>query len=230
MKDATRERVEKEISGWDYMEKLPGEWFGFELRRDMRVNGDMYDIYTYGNEGIHRSITTYFHEETKEYKVRVQIGLVEFCHIEFVTGSFLEFERLLRQHFENVLHDMAEFRAETITSLLLDKGIMEWEYGKKLPERMEGFHLFIRPAEPVRVNNGSYIIFDYVDFSIASNFDIYYNIFRDEFFGEARIRNIPVVTYSFDSCELMELEAKLDTHMVPYLKEIRQRAEGEGMT
>ena len=154
----------------------------------------------------------------------MQIGLIEFCHIEFVTGNFREFEKLLRQHFEPMLRDLAEFNPKTVTSLLLEKGVMEWEYGKNLPSEAEGFRLFIRPSEPVRINNGSYIVFDYVDFGIASNFTIYYNIFRDEFFGEARIRNIPVVTYSFDSNELSELEANLECHMLSYLQEIRRKA------
>ena len=228
MKDETKERVEKEISGWEYLEALPEEWFGFRLQKDLCVNGDMYDIYSYAKDSVHRSITSYFHEETKEYKVRVQIGLVEFCHIEFVTGDFVTFEKLLKQHFETVLHDLAEFNPGTVTSLLLDKGIMEWDYGKKLPEELEGFRLFIRPSEPVRITNGSYIIFDYIDFDISSNFDIYYNIFRDEFFGESRIRNIPVVTYSFDSGDLAELETKLEAHMLSYLQEIRRKAEEEG--
>ncbi len=80
----------------------------------------------------------------------------------------------------------------------------------------------------VRVLNGSYIVFDYSDFDIESNFIIYYNEFRSEFFGEARIRNIPEMNYTFDSKNLEELEeklrAKLRAHMVDRLREIRQRA------
>lgn len=173
MKDGTKERVEREIAGWKYLEELPEEWFGFRLQRNASIHGDVYDIYSYVNEGIHRSITAYFHEETGEYKVRVNIGLVEFCHIEFVTGDFGTFEVLLKQHFETVLRDMAEFNPKTVTSLLLDKGIMEWGYGKSLPESLEGFELFIHPGEPLRIVNGSYILFDYVDFGISSGFSIY---------------------------------------------------------
>lgn len=225
MKDGTKERVEKEIAGWKYLEELPEEWFGFRLWRDTQIHGDIYDIFGYEKEEAHRSITAYFHEETREYKVRVVIGLIEFCHIEFVTGSFSEFEKLLGKHFETVLHDLAEFNPGTVTSLLLEKGIMEWEFGKHLPEEMEGFQLFSRPSEPIRIANGSYVIFDYIDFSIASNFNIYYNIFRDEFFGEARVRGIPLVTYSFDSKDLQELDSKLETHMRNFMKEIRRKAE-----
>ena len=54
--------------------------------------------------------------------------------------------------------------------------------------------------------NGSYIIFDYSDFALESNFIIYYNEFRSEFYGEARIKNIPEMNYTFDSDSLLELE------------------------
>ena len=226
MKDDVKEKVEQEIDGWKYMEELPGEWHGFVLSCEKQVVEDRYELYRYANENRHRSISVYYHEETHEYKVRTAIGLIEFCRIEFITGKFSVFEELLRLHFEPLLRDMAAFNPKTVTSLLLDKGIMEWQYGRDLPQELEGFQLFSRPCEPIRIANGSYIIFDYVDFAMESNFNIYYNIFRDEFFGESRVRNIPEVTYAFDSTELVELEEKLKNHMVAYLKEIRKKAEG----
>ena len=91
-----------------------------------------------------------------------------------------------------------------------------------MPETIEGFVLFIRPDQPVKVINGSYIVFAYCDFEAESDFIIYYNVFRDEFFGEARVNKIPEMNYTFDSTELSELEEKLDQYLVPRLKEIRQ--------
>ena len=105
----------------------------------------------------------------------------------------------------------------------MKKKILEWDYVAKLPETIEGFKLFIKPAQPVKTINGSYIIFDYCDFATDSNFIIYYNVFRDEFFGEAKIRKIPEMNYAFDSHELIELEEKLDEHLLARLKEIRSR-------
>ena len=59
---------------------------------------------------------------------------------------------------------------------------------------------------------------DYVDFSLESSFTLYYNIYRDEFFAEARIWNIPDVNYDFDSNELPELEEKLHQRLLPRLQ------------
>ena len=90
---------------------------------------------------------------------------------------------------------------------------------------MEGFKLFITPHEPKRVLNGSYIVADYSDFSIESNFIIYYNEFRCEFFGEARVKNIPEMRYDFDSKTIEELEQKLDNQLAERLRGIRERAQ-----
>ncbi len=108
-----------------------------------------------------------------------------------------------------------------------DKEILTWEAGHELPEELEGYSLFIKPEYPVKINNGSYILIDYVDFSLESNVTVYYNIYRDEFFSEARIWNIPDVNYDFDSNTLSELEECLQRYLVPRLREVRQRAEKE---
>ena len=224
VKDATKERVENETADWAYMADLPEEWFGFRLERMMCIEDDRYELFSYRNQETHRSATAYFHEETKEYKLRVRIGLVEFCKMEYITGKFDTFEQLLRNQFEHMLMGMSRFDETGIGSIVRSKHIMEWEYGKSLPSTLEGFELFIRPAEPLEITNGSYVLIDYSDFSMESNFIIYYNMFRDEFFGEARIHNIPDVNYVFDSKTLDELEEKLKEHLVPRLKEVRRRA------
>ena len=106
------------------------------------------------------------------------------------------------------------------------KSIEEFSaFAKELPETLEGYQLFIKPQQPVKINNGSYIIIDYVDFTHASDVTIYYNMYRDEFFGEARIHSIPDVTYDFDSNELVELQEKLEKHLVPRMREARQAAD-----
>ena len=226
MKDATKERVERETDHWEYMGELPEERDGFRLERLMEIRGDCYELYRYANESAHRSITAYFHEETKEYKVRTSIGLMEFCRMEFITGDFDAFNNLLQEHFDQLLRRMSAFQPDSISSIAREKHIMEWDYGKKLPETLEGFELFISPAQPVEITNGSYAIIDYSDFALESNFMINYNIYRDEFFGEARIRRIPDVSYAFDARELDDLEQKLAQHLVPRLQEVRRRAEG----
>lgn len=227
MKKETIEKVNAEIANWQYLQDLPEQWYGFQLERNTEISKDSYDLYRYVNEMLHKSATIYFHEETHEYKVRLKIGLIEFCRIEFITANLEVFEKLLKSQFEQMLMDMVDFNPKSLSSIVLDKKITTWEAGTKLPETIEGFHLFISPAQPVKINNGSYIIIDYVDFSLESSFTVYYNIYRDEFFAEARIWNIPDVNYDFDSNELSELEVKMHQHFIPRLIDIRTRAEKE---
>lgn len=224
MKDETIEKVKAETADWAYLAELPDEADGFTLDREVHIHGDCYDLFTYENAAAHKSTTAYFHEETHEYKLRVAFGLISFCRIEYITHDFAEFEALLRKNFAGMLHDMAVFNPDTLGSIVRDKGILTWEFGQKLPAELEGFTRFVGPAEPEKITNGSYVVLDYVDFDLESSVTFYYNIYRDEFYGEARIWNIPDVNYTFDSRTLPEFEEKLEAHLVPRLQEIRARA------
>mgnify|MGYP001675677303 FL=1 len=197
---------------------------GFSYRRDMHVEEDIYALFSYENNAMHRAASAYYHEETKEYKLSVQIGLTNFCHIEFIAPNIAAFEKRLDEHLRKLLVELVTFDPKTISSIVCKKKIMEWEYGKSLPAELEGFELFISPEKPLKITNGSYIILDYSDFSIASNFVIYYNIFRDEFFGEGRVHGIPEINYLFDSHDLAGLATKLEHHLAARLQDIRQKA------
>ena len=225
MKDEIKGKIEAEVSAWEYMKEGPKAWDGFELKLHMAAAGDIYDIYSYENQSRHRKISVYYHDETKEYKLRTAIGLTEFCRIEFIAPGLNALEQILRERFEALLHTMAAFDAETVSCIVQEKQILKWEYVDRLPSELEGFTRFIDPHEPVQVINGSYIIFDYCDFATDSNFIIYYNVFRDEFFGESKICKIPEMNYTFDASELIELEEKLDAYFLPHLKQLRHRIE-----
>ena len=155
----------------------------------------------------------------------MQVGFVEFCRIEYITNSLEIFGEKLSKELMQLLEDMVTFNPKNISSLVIKKGICDWAFAKELPETLEGYQLFIKPQQPVKINNGSYIIIDYVDFTHASDVTIYYNMYRDEFFGEARIHSIPDVTYDFDSNELVELQEKLEKYLVPRMREARQAAD-----
>ena len=224
MKEKTLEKLSEEIKDWQYPSALPAEWFGYKLTIKNEENGDMYDLFTYENAEERRSATAYFHEETMEYKFRVKIGLTEFCQIQYINAKLGAFEKALQTYLEASIHDLAEFNINTLSYIMQEQKITEWDYKPHLPPVLEGFELYITPDRPVRVLNGSYIVFDYSDFSTKSNFIIYYNEFLNEFYGEARIKDIPEMNYIFDSKNLMELEDKLREHLVDRLKGIKARS------
>ena len=227
LKEKIIQRVQDEAGEWPYLAELPDELHSMQLQRLYRENEDMYELFSYTNEERHLGFCAYFHQETEEYKVRVWIGLTEFCLLQFITASFEVFQQHLQQYMEGAIQALTVYNPGNMSYVTRELCITEWDYQELLPERLEGFELFISPSAPVRVLNGSYIVFDYSDFALKSNFIIYYNEFRCEFFGEARIRNIPEMNYVFDSKSIPELEEKLREHLVERLREIRQRSMSE---
>ena len=225
MHQDTVEKIEHALEGWSLLNSLPRECHRFHYRALCVPIDDRYDIFSYENAVIHKSVTAYYHEETHEYKLRMQVGFVEFCRIEYITNSLEIFGEKLSNELMQLLKDMVTFNPKNISSLVIKKGICDWAFAKELPETLEGYQLFIKPQQPVKINNGSYIIIDYVDFTHASDVTIYYNMYRAEFFGEARIQSIPYVTYDFDCNELVELQEKLEKHLVPRMREARQSAD-----
>lgn len=225
LKEKVLAKVLEDAGQWAYLAGLPDELHTMKLQKLYRENEDMYELFSYTNAERHLGFCAYFHQETEEYKVRVWIGLTEFCLLQFITASFDVFQQHLQQYMDKAIHDLVVYNPDNMSYVTKELRITEWDYKAFLPDELEGFRLFLTPAAPVKVLNGSYIVFDYSDFALKSNFIIYYNEFRCEFFGEARIRNIPEMNYSFDARSLPELEEKLQLHLSERLREIRRRSE-----
>lgn len=224
MKEKAKEKVTNELQNFNYLDKLKENFEGFVLYKEMKENEDAFNIFLYENKEKHLKFWAYFHGETMEYKVEIAIGLINFCDVSFFSDNIEDFEKKLREQLEKRLLNLADEENKNLSSLIKEKGILEWKYESFLSEKIEDFCLFITPKTPKQTINGSYIIFDYSDFKIDTDFTVYYNIFRDEFFGESRIAGTPTVTYDFDSKTLKELEEKLKLNMINYLKEIAAKA------
>ena len=202
MKNEVKEKIDQELTSWEYMRNLPREWHGFTLNTQRVIEDDVYDFYRYENAALHRSLIAYYHAETREFKLRERVGLLEFCLIECIADNLAEYEALLKEKMEYFLLRLCRFEPETVSTLVEAAHITTWDYATLLPRELEGFSLFIQPSQPLRITNGSYIIVDYEDFAANSNFIIYYNVFRDDFFGEARVDGVPEICYEFDATNL----------------------------
>lgn len=224
MKDEAIKHVKEITANWNYMKELPDVIHDFHLQRLQTKEEDIYNLYAYIHEPLHRSITVYFHAETKEYKVRFKIGSFEFCYEECISASLEEFEKLLRERFEGIIRDLTEYDPMQIDTMLKETHVLEWDFSAMLPPKLNEFELFISPSKPFRITNGSYIVLDYEHFSSQSNLAVYYNIFRDEFFGDTRIAGVPNVNYEFDSQTLDELKEKLSVHLIPCLQTVFESA------
>ncbi|MCR5834616.1 MAG: hypothetical protein K6G55_08225 [Selenomonadaceae bacterium] len=219
------DKLTAQVTELHFAENLPENLFGFTLQKIFAPDNDRFVFYTYSNEENHCALTVYFHTETMEFKVRRRIGLTEFCLTNFFTQDFTRFKEMIDANLETEIKILRDVMTPKANRFIDEKKIPKWTYGLNLPETLEGFRLFIKPSAPVEITNGSFIVIDYVDFAINSDFIIYFNIFGDEFSGESRVNGATHVTYDFDSKTLKYLEDKLKNKLADKLREIRSQAQ-----
>ncbi len=223
IKDEVRARIE----AWDYFSELPQELEGFTLTINKDIVDGIYRLFTYRDDAVHRSFFIVYQASLGEFHVQESIGLHLFCQIEYITGDLTELKKMLIDGMRNSLQKLRRFPNEELGCIFRDKGILTWDYIPKLPEKVLGFDLFIRPTEAIRIINGSFLFLDYTDFRTERNLVLYYNIYRDEFFGELRIRKMPRLITEFDSCDIKELTAKMEENFLPMLELVQAEAAKE---
>jgi hypothetical protein len=222
VKPKFKERIDAEISATKFFDELPAEISGYTLKKIMAEDGDRFYYFSYENEKIHRSFTAYFHEETSEYKVRVKIGLTEFCLTKFFTNKFENFAEILKSEMQTAIENLSAPVDTKADLLIAEQKFDAWEYPKTLPKNIEGFELFITPEKPVKITNGSYIILNYSNFEINGDLTIYYNVYTENFSGESKINLVPNVNYLFDADNLKDLELKLQKNLSVELYNIKK--------
>lgn len=214
-----KNKIAVETKSAKIFETLPADIRGFKLKNIFADDDDKFIFFAYVNENFHRSLSAYFHAETSEYKVRVNIGLNEFCLTRFFTSDFAQFEKILAAELDPAIKNLIN---DEPNPLVEEKNFPAWAYGKNLPNQIGGFELFINPSRPIKFTNGSHIVINYCNFETASDLTIFYNIYGDNFSGEVRISRVPHVSYLFDSENLAELEEKLSAHLVGELERIEK--------
>ncbi|MBQ6006024.1 MAG: hypothetical protein IJL14_07230 [Selenomonadaceae bacterium] len=214
-----RDETKNKIAALNF-ENLSEEIEGFTLKKIFAADEDKFIFFSYVDDAAHCAIKIYFHEETNEFKVSQRIGLTEFCLTDFFTENFEHFRELIDAELVGVIKNLRDIKKPP-NRFLCDKKIDAWDYGKNLPATLEGFELFINPAAPVEVTNGSFIIINYADFNANSDLVIYYNIYTDEFSAEQRINGATHIIYTFDTKTLAELEDSLKKNLSAELQAIK---------
>ena len=220
MKPEIKSKLAAEFEAANFFAQIPSEVDGYTLKKIFDDDGDKFFYFAYENETTHRSLKTYFHAETKEYKVLVTIGLAEFCLTEFFTEDFETFTKTFAAELNTTIKNLSAQINPDEDYLIADKNFSSWSYGKNLPQNLEGFELFISPKNPVKVTNGSYIIINYSDFENVGDLNIFYNVYSDTFSGEAQFGGVQHPLYIFDAVDLTELENLLRENLLPELKKI----------
>ncbi len=213
------EKIIESIGNWPFVDRLKPVLEGFSLRKELTASGSQYNIFSYCNNN-HRSFLAQYDNDTKEFLARIKVGLTQYCDVNYFAGDLPDFERLLAERMGHTLRVLGQFDVNELSSILRENNIVHWDFIAKLPARLAGFELYISPAAPVKIINGSYIIIDYSNFATNSSLLIYYNVFRDDYFGELRVKGLPQMTMLFDSKTLSELQEKLELNLKPVLQSI----------
>ena len=227
MAEEFTEKIDEALAAWTVLEELPTEIDGYLLSKDRAKHEAQYDFFRYDRAEAHRAVVGFYDAATTSYKLRVEIGVVRFALPSFIHGDLETFGRELQRYLPRVMAEMHADALETQELLPVRESIVAWEYGKELPEQLEGYELFVRPSVPAQMTNGSFLIIDYVDFARANDVGIYYNCYRNEFFGEYHAAGMPYVSYDFDAESLEELEQCLRLNLVRYLRRAAAEADAE---
>ena len=197
--------------------ELPSNIGTFELHKAFEVGDNSVEIFSYDSDEHHCKVSAYYDGATHEYKIRIRLGLNEWCLTRFFDAGFGKFIERFRAELETLLERID--RNDLGSNSFIDELNLDgWEYGASLPDELNGFKLFIRPSSPVEFTNGSFIVINYVDFDRARDLVISYNIYSDEFSAEARVDGHTHVLYDFDAKTVSELESKLVANIAAHLK------------
>lgn len=211
------------LENWEFIKSLPCEVKGFNLLVDIKKVNDEINIFSYECKEKRKIIKCFYNCATKDYMIKYAFGLNEYCEMEFITPDLKEFERLLVNGLSGLLNLFSEFNRDAVRSILVKKGLLDWEYGKSLEKNIFEFELYVKPFEPVNLISGLVVIIDYSDFTLESQFVVYYNMLRDEFYAEKKIAGVIYTLAGFESKNLEELEEKLKEKLEGCLSNLRYK-------
>ena len=166
------------------------------------ISSTVYSIFYYAND-----------TEVGDYMVRITVPLVEFVDIAFIRESLTPFMENLKVNYKASM--MTRFMApqEGFVYEYKKKGIHQWNYREALPPTIAGYHLDVTPHTALDMINGSYIIGTYIKDNEETGVVLFYNTFRDEFFGETRQQGYPGITHDLDATTIDKFEQALMNHL-----------------
>lgn len=209
---AEREARRKLFMDWDIEKELPADISGYKLHRIDKQDGRIYYAFGWTNEENGWEVRALFEEETMDYMVKMYLRLVTLTEIELITGDFDEFKRnLVLLTPKAIDHEL--IHRENVSVLVRGKGFMVWDSEPFLPETIGHYQRMIKPSMPVLGLNGSYIIGAYECREKDTGILFFYNMYRDEYYGELRAGGIPGIIHQYDAKTIPELEEAINKNL-----------------
>lgn len=212
------ERREK-LLAWYEGKELPPVIGDYELRTIDEQHDRIYYAFGWFHKSNGWKIRVLYDEETADYMVKMDLHMITLTEIECITGDFEEFKRLVKLLTPEAIEKELIHR-EKVSILVEGKGFMVWDYEELLPEKLGHYVRVIAPKMPLLGLNGSYIIAAYECEEKDTGILFFYNMYRDEYYGELRAKGIPGIIHQYDAKSIEALEAAIEKHLEKDLKEL----------
>lgn len=210
--------IQEETRNWDFIDQLPEQVGQFTKKRVGTIDGQILTICRYEAPALRASLDITYSSETFDYILVHTMGMNSYRDIRFIYKEKDIFAQKVQNYLPGILDCMEHPTRVNLGEMVEEKGILTWDYGNHLPEKIGPFELYIRPANAIEHINGSIILIDYSNFVRKDQLIIMYNRLRDEFFGEVKINFVFHASMDFDSRNLQELEQRLEEHLESTLK------------
>lgn len=209
---------------WEFLQKLPKELHGFTFKEGgQQLNRNEFLLGAYENEAARRRLELVYTKETFDYVPIRQVGLHRYRDFRYITRDKDVFAEWITGAIDRLVEETAPTYIPRSHFVLEHKGIYDWHFPDKLPDRIGPFEKFIIPQYPLLFINNCTIILDYADFTTGSEVVFLYNQVRNMFYAENKIRYIPNTIHDFDAKKMADLEVLLDERLEPYLRELAKR-------
>lgn len=213
MAKATLEEIAEESKSWNFINNLPDTISGFEKQIKIDINGNILTLCSYVNRAKRAKIELIYSNETQDYILTQHMGLNSYRDIRFIYREKDIFAKKVEESLPKIIELMEEPQKRNLGEMVEELGILDWEYGNNLPEKIGNFIRYIRPKDAVEHLNGSIIFLDYSDFEKKDQVVFYYNRLRDQFFAEMKIAGVFYNTKDYDCANLNALEEKIKKHL-----------------
>lgn len=183
------------------------------------LSSTVYSLFYYINDANWRWWVLY-DKEVGDYMVRITVPLVDFVDIAFVRESLAPFMDNLKANYKVSITKRFLEPQEGFVYEYKKKGIPQWNYTEVLPQTVEGYHLDVTPRTALDMINGSYVIGTYIKDNEETGVVLFYNTFRDEFFGETRQQGYPEITHDLDATTIDKFEQAILNHLQDVLQSL----------
>lgn len=214
--------IEAALRDWDFLQQLPQNIAGFELKLESFIEGQVLQIASYVNEQAHCRVDLTYTDETFDYVPIKVVGLHSFRDERYFCRDKERFAQMMLEFLPKIINDIDPQSKRGYSFEAQELKFPEWEDWKNFPKQIGNYVQFLNPENPVNYINGSIIFLDYTDFTSGNQVYFLYNTFRNELFAEYKKQHFPLTTEAFNAKTLAELTQLIEGQLEETLKSLEK--------